>query len=203
MDKGLTRREVVKRGVVGVGAVAAASLGGSLVLNILRPLPDIPNPLEHYPSRDWEQVYRDQYRYDSTFTFVCAPNDTHNCRLRACVRNGIIVRFEQSYDVQDYRDLYGNTPPATWNPRGCPKGYTLGRRLYGPYRIKTPRIRHTCGGGRTDGRGYRGTRPPRTWPAACCTSWRHTKAPAGRRSSSPRATIRTWLRRRTAPAPWS
>ena len=141
-DKGLTRREVVKSGVVGVGAVAAASLGGSLVLNILRPLPDIPNPLEHYPSRDWEQVYRDQYRYDSTFTFVCAPNDTHNCRLRAFVRNGIIVRFEQSYDVQDYRDLYGNTPPATWNPRGCPKGYTLGRRLYGPYRIKTPMIRN-------------------------------------------------------------
>lgn len=142
MDKGLTRREVVKSGVVGVGAVAAASLGGPLVLNILRPLPDIPNPLEHYPSRDWEQVYRDQYRYDSTFTFVCAPNDTHNCRLRAFVRNGIIVRFEQSYDVQNYRDLYGNTPPATWNPRGCPKGYTLGRRLYGPYRIKTPMIRN-------------------------------------------------------------
>src|SRR3989337_539597 len=97
MDKGLTRREVVKSGVVGVGAVAAASLGGSLVLNILRPLPDIPNPLEHYPSRDWEQVYRDQSRYASTFTFVCAPNDTHNCRLRAVGRNGIIVRCEGSF----------------------------------------------------------------------------------------------------------
>src|SRR3972149_2290962 len=141
MDKGLTRREVVKSGVVGVGAVAAASLGGSLVLNILRPLPDIPNPLEHYPNRDWEQVYRDQYRYDSTFTFVCAPNDTHNCRLRAFVRNGVITRIEQNYDSGRYKDQLGNTASVHWNPRGCPKGYTLTRRIYGPYRLKQPLLR--------------------------------------------------------------
>src|SRR6516162_5044940 len=49
----------------------------------------VENPLGVYPSRGWEQVYRDQYRYDSTFTWVCAPNDTHMCRLRAFVRNGI------------------------------------------------------------------------------------------------------------------
>jgi len=139
---GITRRELVKGAALATGAVAAAGLGGTLALSILRPLPDIPNPLEHYPEREWERVYRDQYRYDSSFTFVCAPNDTHNCRLRAFVRNGIAVRFEQAYDVQDYQDLYGNRPTALWNPRGCPKGYTLGRRLYGPYRIKAPMIRN-------------------------------------------------------------
>ncbi len=50
---------------------------------------NVVNPLESYPNRDWEKVYRDQYRYDGTFTFVCAPNDTHNCRLRAFMRNGV------------------------------------------------------------------------------------------------------------------
>src|SRR3990172_1410336 len=138
----VTRRDFLRAAAIGTGAAAAAAVTGALGLRLLKPLPDIGNPLQAYPARDWEAVYRDQYRYDSSFTFVCAPNDTHNCRLRAFVRNGIVLRFEQTYDVQDYTDLYGNKPPATWNPRGCLKGYTLGRRLYGPYRIKAPMIRN-------------------------------------------------------------
>ncbi|HEU4356186.1 MAG TPA: hypothetical protein VFT27_11415 [Actinomycetota bacterium] len=39
----------------------------------------VANPLEDYPSRDWEDVYRDQYRYDSSFPYVCCPNDTYAC----------------------------------------------------------------------------------------------------------------------------
>ena len=77
----------------------------------------VANPLGVYPSRDWEQVYRDQYRYDSTFTWVCAPNDTHMCRLRAFVRNGVILRSEQNYDHDRCGDLYGNTATKAWNPR--------------------------------------------------------------------------------------
>ncbi len=92
----------------------------------------IDNPLEFYPNRGWEKVYRDQYRYDSTFTFVCAPNDTHNCRLRAFTRNGVLTRIEQNYDAGRYADQLGNTSSVHWNPRGCPKGYTLTRRIYGP-----------------------------------------------------------------------
>src|SRR3990172_371384 len=137
----VSRRGFLRAGAIGTGAAAAAMVGSALGLRLLKPLPEIPNPLANYPSRDWESVYRDQYRYDSIFTFVCAPNDTHNCRLRAFVRNGILIRIEQGYDVQDYTDLYGNKPPATWNPRGCLKGYTLVRRLYGPYRIKRPMVR--------------------------------------------------------------
>src|SRR6185437_8827815 len=67
----------------------------------------VDNPLGSYPSRAWEAIYRDQYRYDSTFTWVCAPNDTHMCRLRAFVRNGVILRSEQNYDHDRYGDLYG------------------------------------------------------------------------------------------------
>ena len=101
----------------------------------------VANPLGVYPSRDWEKVYRDQYRYDSTFTWVCAPNDTHMCRLRAFVRNGVILRSEQNYDHDRCGDLYGNTATKAWNPRGCPKGFTMHRRVYGPYRLRSPVVR--------------------------------------------------------------
>ena len=101
----------------------------------------VDNPLAAYPDRDWEEIYRDQYRYDRSFTWICAPNDTHMCRMRAFVRNGVIVRMEQNYDVDKYGDLYGNRSTVQWNPRGCPKGYTFHRRIYGPYRLKGPVLR--------------------------------------------------------------
>jgi len=138
----LTRRQFLK-GVAGTGAGAA--LGGLA----LRPLQvqalEIPvqvgNPLEVYPKRDWEQIYEEQYKYESTFTWVCSPNDTHACRVKSFVRNGIVTRQEQNYDVQRYSDIYGNTATPTWNPRMCLKGYTMHRRVYGPYRLKYPLIR--------------------------------------------------------------
>ncbi len=101
----------------------------------------VENPLGQYPNRDWEQIYRDQYRYDRTFTWICAPNDTHMCRLRAFVRNGVMIRSEQNYDHDRYGDLYGNRATKAWNPRGCAKGFTMQRRVYGPYRAKGPVLR--------------------------------------------------------------
>jgi len=111
------------------------------VLGALAPIPDIGNPLSYYPNRGWESIYLDQYRYDRSFSWVCAPNDTHMCRMRAFVRNGIVIRSEQNYDNDRVGDLYGNKASVAWNPRGCPKGYTFQRRLYGPYRLKGPVIR--------------------------------------------------------------
>jgi nitrate reductase alpha subunit len=134
----ISRREFLKR--AGIGGAAAALLSSSAYA-FLKPIVGVDNPLEYYPARDWEKVYRDQYRYDSSFTFVCSPNDTHACRVRAFVRNGIITRVEQNYDVQNYADLYGNKATCNWNPRMCPKGYTICRRLYGPYRLKSPLVR--------------------------------------------------------------
>ncbi len=101
----------------------------------------VENPLGAYPNRDWEKIYLDQYRYDSTFTWICAPNDTHMCRLRAFVRNGVMLWSEQNYDHDRCGDLYGNTATKAWNPRGCAKGYTMQRRIYGPYRLKGPVLR--------------------------------------------------------------
>lgn len=81
------------------GTVAAAALADrALALTALQPVIKVGNPLGEYPDRSWERVYHDQYRYDSSFTFVCSPNDTHACRSRAFVRNGVVMRIEQNYD---------------------------------------------------------------------------------------------------------
>jgi len=130
------RRFIQMAGAGGAAAIAwRAGLGG------LAPVPGQTNPLDFYPARDWERVYRDQYAYDRTFTFVCAPNDTANCRLRAFVRNGVFVRAEQNYDCGRVGDLYGNTSTKAWEPRGCAKGYTFQRRVYGAHRLAAPLIR--------------------------------------------------------------
>jgi nitrate reductase alpha subunit len=122
-------------------AVLAVGTATLPLLSRLEVPVNVENPLDSYPSRDWEKVYRDQYRYDDSFTFVCAPNDTHMCRLRAFVRNGVLSRVEQNYDSGRYSDQLGNTASVHWNPRGCLKGMTVGRRIYGPYRLKGPVVR--------------------------------------------------------------
>lgn len=137
----ISRREFLLAAAGGTAAVSALLLSTRRSpLALLEPV-DVADPLAAYPARDWEAVYRDEYRYDRAFTFVCSPNDTHSCRLRAVVRNGVVMRTEQAYDVASYSDLYGNTATAAWHPRGCAKGYQVHRRVYGPFRLKYPLIR--------------------------------------------------------------
>jgi nitrate reductase alpha subunit len=133
----LSRRRFIETCLSATGAALVASGPQAWAFTPV----SVENPLGIYPDRDWERVYLDQYRYDSTFTWVCAPNDTHMCRLRAFVRNGVILRSEQNYDHDRCGDLYGNKATKAWNPRGCPKGYTMQRRVYGPYRLKGPVLR--------------------------------------------------------------
>ena len=140
--RGLTRRDFL--------AASSAALGGITLLGAarwaradmvtLRPFV-VDNPLTAYPARDWERIYRDQYTYDSEFTFVCAPNCTHNCRVKGIVKNGIMIRVEPPYTEGAATDLYGTKSSASWHPRGCLKGYTLPRRIYGPHRVKYPMVR--------------------------------------------------------------
>ena len=86
----LSRRDFIKRsGLTGAG-IAAIQM---LPLCFLQAQEKLDNPLAHYPNRDWEKLYRNQYAYDREFSWVCAPNDTHNCRVTAHVRNGVIVRM--------------------------------------------------------------------------------------------------------------
>ena len=132
-----TRRNFLK--------IAAASLSGLVLsepaLTTLTYVPEIDNPLDFYPDRDWEKIYRNQFQHDYTYHFLCAPNDTHNCLLRAYVKNGVITRIGPSYGYGKAEDLYGNRASSRWEPRLCQKGLALNRRIYGPRRVKYPMVR--------------------------------------------------------------
>lgn len=95
----------------------------------------VANPLADYPNRDWERMYRDIYRTDKNFVFLCCPNDTHNCLLNAFVKNNIVIRIEPTYGYGKAQDLYGNKASSRWDPRCCQKGLVLARRFYGDRRV--------------------------------------------------------------------
>lgn len=134
-----SRRDFMK---VAASAAAAFSARGAFAAPIryFQPL-QIDNPLAAYPSRDWESVYRNILAYDSSFTFLCAPNDTHNCLLKGYVKNGVVTRIGPSYKYGMATDLEGNKASHRWDPRICQKGLALVRRFYGDRRVKAPMVR--------------------------------------------------------------
>jgi len=123
---------------------AASAVGfGALVAGVTDAwgLDDLSNPLASYPNRDWEKTYRDLFKVDDSFVFLCAPNDTHNCLLRAYVRNGIVTRIGPTMGYGQATDLQGNRTSHRWDPRCCQKGLALTRRFYGDRRVRYPMIR--------------------------------------------------------------
>ncbi len=132
---GLDRREflgLLSAGGFGAFAANAASAWG---------LEAVDNPLARYPDRAWERAYRDLWKYDSTFTFLCAPNDTHNCLLNAHVRSGVVTRIGPTMKYGEATDLDGNKASARWDPRVCQKGLALTRRFYGDRRLRHCMVR--------------------------------------------------------------
>jgi nitrate reductase alpha subunit len=136
----ISRRAFLRlAGIVGLGTVAVPRELFA-AYDLVTPI-SVGNPLKDYPNRGWEQQYRDVYGTDGHFHFLCAPNDTHNCLLRAYTKNGVIVRIEPSYGYGKARDLDGNQASARWDPRACQKGLALGRRIYGDRRVQGARVR--------------------------------------------------------------
>jgi nitrate reductase alpha subunit len=143
-DRELSRRQLLQR----AAAVGAGTVLGDLVApRYLRAQTgsseavSIANPLTVFPDREWEHVYRDLFAEEDSFVFTCAPNDTHNCLLRAHTKNGVIVRISPTYGYGQAKDLLGNQASHRWDPRICQKGLILGRRIYGDRRVKRPMIR--------------------------------------------------------------
>ena len=133
----ITRKEFLK---ISTASVAGLMISSPL-LAALKSISEVDNPLEFYPDRDWEKIYRDQYKYDDVFHFLCAPNDTHNCLLRAYVKNGVVIKIGPSYGYGKARDIYGNQASHRWDPRLCQKGLAMIRKVYGPRRVKNPMVR--------------------------------------------------------------
>jgi len=78
--------------------------------------------------------------YDSSFTYICTPNDTHGCRVRAFVRNGVVMRVEQNYDHQTMRTCTA-TRGRLRGTRGMCLIVHVPPAVYGPYRLKGPMLR--------------------------------------------------------------
>lgn len=85
--------------------------------------------MAHCPNRDWERLYRDLYCSESTFAFLCAPNDIHDCLLRAHVENGQITRIEPTCGFGEATDIHGPKASHRWEPRCCNEGLALMRRF--------------------------------------------------------------------------
>ena len=125
-----------------LSAVTAAGLGGFLgSVKEAWGLEAVSNPLASYPDRGWERTYRDLWKYDSKYTFTCAPNDTHNCLLNAYVRQGVITRIGPTMRYGEAFDLSGNHTTSRWDPRVCQKGLALTRRFYGDRRVNQCMVR--------------------------------------------------------------
>lgn len=142
----LNRRNFLKNSLLsGLGTFLLSQLPGrsfAQMFNTFDPK-DVDNPLTGYPNRDWEKTYRDMWSYDDEFVFLCAPNDTHNCLLKAHVKNGAVIRIAPSYGFSKAEDIQGNVATARWEPRCCQKGLALARRFYGDRRVKYPLIRES------------------------------------------------------------
>jgi nitrate reductase alpha subunit len=123
---------------MGILSTSQTSFGAAI--RYFEPM-DHENPLTGYPNRGWEKIYRNIFASDSSFVFLCAPNDTHNCMLKAYVKNGIITRIGPTYGYGKAGDLYGNKASARWDPRICQKGLAMGRKIYGDRRVKSPMVR--------------------------------------------------------------
>ncbi|MEM4311958.1 MAG: molybdopterin-dependent oxidoreductase [Nitrososphaerales archaeon] len=112
-----------------------------LSFRYIAPLEPTLNPLLTYPNRDWEKVYRDLYTPDESFVYLCAPNDTHGCLLKANVKNGVVIYADPSFGYGKAIDIYGNKASARWDPRICISGLSYVRRFYSDRRIKGAFVR--------------------------------------------------------------
>jgi nitrate reductase alpha subunit len=139
-DKKMLGRRKFLKGFAATGAWIIGSQAIAAPVKFLSPT-QVDNPLKYYPNRDWEKIPRSVFDYDSSFHFLCAPNDTHNCLIKAHVKNGIAVRLGPSYGYGKAKDLEGNQASHRWDPRICQKGLALVRRVYGDRRLKAPMIR--------------------------------------------------------------
>jgi len=141
---------------------ASAAGFGAFVLSATRGwgLEAIENPLAFYPNREWERTYRDLFRWDSTFHFLCAPNDTHNCLLKAYVRSGVVTRIGPSM-------RYGEAPISSATVLRTAGIRASARRVW-----RSPGASTATGGCATrwcaPGSALGGSRLParRRWPAA-------------------------------------
>lgn len=94
------------------------------------------DPLRTYPYRSWEDLYRNQWKWDKVVRSTHSANCTGSCSWNVYVRDGVMLREEQA---ADYPRINQDLPD--YNPRGCQKGGCFVEYVYGAQRLKHPLIR--------------------------------------------------------------
>jgi DMSO reductase family type II enzyme molybdopterin subunit len=139
----VTRRSFLR----GVGALTL-SLGHLQLLGGCGGAPDqppppapTPPPAERVPLpvaleyRGWEDVYRQQWTWDSVAKGTHAVNCWYQrgCNWNVYVKDGLVFREEQAAIYERT-----NSDVPDFNPRGCQKGACYGRRMYDATRLRYP-----------------------------------------------------------------
>ncbi|MFB6152662.1 MAG: molybdopterin-dependent oxidoreductase [Halodesulfurarchaeum sp.] len=127
------RRRDFLKGLGVASAIGASGVGVAAQSTEMNRLQVVEDPIGNYPYRDWEDLYREQWDWDSTSRSTHSVNCTGSCSWEVFVRDGQVWREEQAADYprinQDLPDL---------NPRGCNKGACYKDYVHGAQRVKYP-----------------------------------------------------------------
>lgn len=127
-----------RRGFLGAGG--ALSLAALLPSELYGQLEEFDivgvDPLESYPYRSWEDLYRRQFTWDRVVRSTHSANCTGSCSWKVYVKDGVMLREEQA---GDYPRINEDLPD--YNPRGCQKGACFVEYVYGAQRLKYPLMR--------------------------------------------------------------
>ncbi len=144
-------KAINRRGFLGLlGSGAAAIVAGCARKPAVTPAMQTGefDPLETYPYRGWESLYRDQFKWDKVVRSTHSANCTGSCSWMVYVKDGVMVREEQA---SDYPRINNDLPD--YNPRGCQKGACFVEYVYGAQRLKYPLIRKGLRQGKPVDRG--------------------------------------------------
>ncbi|WP_152042447.1 nitrate reductase subunit alpha [Salinigranum salinum] len=93
----------------------------------------VDDPIGDYPYRDWEDLYREQWDWDSTARSTHSVNCTGSCSWEVYVRNGQVWREDQAADYPVFDESLPNP-----NPRGCQKGACYSDYVNADHRVLHP-----------------------------------------------------------------
>ena len=133
-DIDVSRRDFLK----GVGAAGVAGAGASQTglaqdfLQMTR-LQVVNDPIGDYPYREWEDLYREEWDWDSKHRSTHSVNCTGSCSWNVYVKNGQVWREEQAGDYPNFDESLPDP-----NPRGCQKGACYTDYVNADERIKYP-----------------------------------------------------------------
>jgi complex iron-sulfur molybdoenzyme family reductase subunit alpha len=126
------RRDFLKGvGVTGVLGISGVGLGQETLE--LSGLEVVDDPIGAYPYRDWEDLYREEWDWDSVARSTHSVNCTGSCSWNVYVRNGQVWREEQAGDYPRFDE---SVPDP--NPRGCQKGACYTDYVNADHRVTVP-----------------------------------------------------------------